>query len=115
MAVVIRRVWWIVRAMPQGLLDCLIVGAGPAGLTAAIYLARFRRNFVLADAGASRAALIPCTHNCPGFPDGVSGAELLSRLQAQAEKYGAIPRRANISDLQRDDTGFVAKAGSEFI
>jgi thioredoxin reductase (NADPH) len=100
---------------PQGLLDCLIVGGGPAGLTAAIYLARFRRNFLLADAGDSRAALIPCTHNYPGFPDGLSGAELLARLRAQAEKYGVIPVRANISALEPEETGFVAKAGSEII
>jgi thioredoxin reductase (NADPH) len=99
----------------ETLLDCLIVGGGPAGLTAAIYLARFRRNFVLADAGASRAALIPCTHNYPGFPDGLSGAELLARLRAQAERYGVMPLRANVSALERDETGFVANAGSEII
>jgi thioredoxin reductase (NADPH) len=64
--------------------DCLIVGAGPAGLTAALYLARYRRNFVLADSGSSRASLIPCTHNYPGFPDGISGIDLLQRLTQQA-------------------------------
>ncbi|MGK2915436.1 MAG: NAD(P)-binding protein [Porticoccaceae bacterium] len=56
------------------MLDCLIVGAGPAGLTAAIYLARYRRRILVVDAGQSRAALIPITHNYPGFPHGVSGA-----------------------------------------
>jgi thioredoxin reductase (NADPH) len=100
---------------PQGLLDCLIVGGGPAGLTAAIYLARFRRNILLADAGDSRAALIPCTHNYPGFPDGVSGAELLARLRAQADKYGVIPVRTKVSALLPDETGFAANAGSEII
>ncbi|WP_068878764.1 NAD(P)/FAD-dependent oxidoreductase, partial [Phenylobacterium sp. CCH9-H3] len=56
---------------------------GPAGLTAAIYLTRFRRSVLLADAGASRAALIPRSHNAPGFPDGVKGADLLERLRRQ--------------------------------
>jgi thioredoxin reductase (NADPH) len=55
------------------MLDCLIIGAGPAGLTAAIYLARFRRRFLVIDNGASRASLIPVTYNHSGFPDGVSG------------------------------------------
>src|SRR5689334_9698662 len=60
--------------------DCLIVGGGPAGLIAAIYLARFRRDVRVIDAGASRASLIPTSHNYPGFPDGISGPELLARL-----------------------------------
>ena len=47
-------------------LDCLIVGGGPAGLTAGIYLARFRRRAKIIDAGSSRAALIPRSHNFPG-------------------------------------------------
>jgi len=47
--------------------DCLIIGAGPAGLTAATYLARFRRNTVIVDSGCSRAALIPTSHNTRDF------------------------------------------------
>ena len=69
------------------MLDCLIIGGGPAGLTAAIYLGRFRRNIALIDGGASRAAFIPSTHNCPGFPEGISGNQLLSRLGNQASRY----------------------------
>ena len=49
------------------MLDCLIVGGGPAGLTAAIYLARYRRVAVLVDEGASRAALIPASPQLSGF------------------------------------------------
>jgi thioredoxin reductase (NADPH) len=70
-------------------LDCLIVGGGPAGLTAAIYLARFHLDILVVDAGKSRAGWIPCTHNHAGFPDGISGKELLDRMRAQAQKYGA--------------------------
>ena len=47
------------------MLDALIIGGGPAGLMAAIYLARYRREVLLIDEGASRAALIPESHNYP--------------------------------------------------
>jgi thioredoxin reductase (NADPH) len=70
------------------MLDCLIVGGGPAGLTAAVYLARFRRRFVVIDAGESRAALIPESHNYPGFR-GIAGSAILDRLRSQAESYGS--------------------------
>ena len=70
--------------------DALIVGCGPAGLTAAIYLGRFRRSFALVDAGQSRLGLIPITHNHPGFPDGVKGRVLWARMKTQAEHYGAV-------------------------
>jgi thioredoxin reductase (NADPH) len=53
--------------------DCVIVGGGPAGLTAAIYLARYRRIVVVYDTGASRALSIPKCHNYPGFAEGISG------------------------------------------
>jgi len=63
--------------------DCAIIGGGPAGLTAAIYLARYRRRIVLFDGRDSRAALIPESHNYPGFPEGISGPGLLSALRKQ--------------------------------
>nr|WP_277929985.1 NAD(P)/FAD-dependent oxidoreductase [Lysobacter sp. M15] len=91
--------------------DCLIIGAGPAGLTAANYLARFRRDIVLVDAGASRARWIPTSHNCPGFPSGVGGNELLARLRAQAETYGVQAVPARIDSLRREADRFVADAG----
>jgi thioredoxin reductase (NADPH) len=76
--------------------DCLIVGGGPAGLTAAIYLSRFHLSVVVLDSGESRANLIPISRNHAGFPEGISGPDLLLRMRDQAERYGAmiIPTRA---------------------
>lgn len=95
--------------------DCLIVGAGPAGLTAAMYLARFRRRIALYGAGHSRASYIPRTRNYPGFPDGISGEELLGRLREQARRYGAEVRDARVESLRREDGAFLASAGGETI
>lgn len=86
--------------------DCIIIGAGPAGLTAAIYLARFHLSIRLFDCGSSRAALIACTHNHAGFPDGISGKELLARMLAQAETYGAERELARVTKIEPTDEGF---------
>ena len=85
-------------------LDCLIVGGGPAGLTAAIYLARFHLDILVVDAGKSRAAMIPCTHNHAGFPNGINGKELLERMRTQAQKYGAKIVTDRVTKVERDDT-----------
>jgi thioredoxin reductase (NADPH) len=86
--------------------DCIIVGAGPAGLTAAIYLARFHLSIRLFDSGTSRATLIPCTHNHAGFPEGISGRELLARMAEQAERYGARRELARVTRVERDGESF---------
>ena len=92
--------------------DCIIIGAGPAGLTAAIYLARYHLKIRLFDSGASRASWIPCSHNHAGFPDGISGKELLARMLAQAEKYGAIREQKTVVHLNRDGAGFTVGTDS---
>jgi thioredoxin reductase (NADPH) len=69
-------------------LDALVVGGGPAGLAAALYLARFRRRVLLVDNGHSRVATIPRTHNYPGFVEGVAGDALLSTMRRQAAHHG---------------------------
>jgi len=89
-------------------LDCLIIGGGPAGLTAAIYLARYRRSVVVVDGGHSRAALIPRTRNYPGFADGIAGPELLEALSYQAEHYGVRILRATVETLTTEGDGFTA-------
>ena len=92
----------------DGVADCLVIGGGPAGFTAATYLARFRRDVVLVHAGDSRARWIPRIRNCPGFPDGISGPELLDRLRRQSEAYGARIVEATAESLTRDGPTFVA-------
>jgi thioredoxin reductase (NADPH) len=90
------------------LLDCLIVGGGPAGLTAALYLARFGRNFLLVDSGQSRANWIPASHNFPVFSQGISGAEMLERQRGHLRRYGVLPQPGTVSALQRQPHGFMA-------
>ena len=87
--------------------DTLVVGGGPGGLTAAIYLRRFTRNIVVVDKGNSRLCLIPVSHNYPGFPEGVPGSQLLSNLTCQLEKYGGSVLRGEITGLRLEDGTFV--------
>ena len=100
------------KAIPM--LDCLIVGGGPSGLITATYLGRFRRDTRVVDAGGSRASLIPTSHNYPGFPDGISGRELLVRLREQSRRYGAVLTAGNIDRLELAADGtFRARSGTE--
>ena len=94
--------------MTAAQIDCLIVGGGPAGLTAAIYLARFHLGIVVLDAGKSRAALIPKTRNHAGFPEGISGTDLLRRMNQQARIYGVRIEHAEVQTIRFRDGLFRA-------
>lgn len=97
--------------MTEPTFDCLIVGGGPAGLTAAIYLTRFHLTAKVVDSGKSRAGLIPCTHNHAGFPDGISGKELIARMKEQAQKYGTSIVTGRVTRLDVVEDGFQAEWG----
>lgn len=86
--------------------DCIVIGAGPAGLTAALYLGRYRRYPLVIHDSSARAARIPLTHNVPGFPDGISGPRLLERMTAHAQKYGAQLHDGHVTALSKTDGGF---------
>jgi thioredoxin reductase (NADPH) len=89
--------------------DTLIIGGGPGGLTAAIYLHRFMRKVALFDRGNSRASWIPVSHNYPGFPDGVHGPHLLENLRAQLGRYGGEVTTGEIVGLRIEDGAFVGQ------
>jgi thioredoxin reductase (NADPH) len=95
--------------------DCLVVGAGPAGLAAATYLARYRRDAFVVDSGDSRAAKIPRSRNVPGFPDGISGLRLLERLRAQAQNAGIVVNAGCVTSVEPDGDGFVARWGRHVV
>ncbi len=88
-----------------------MIGGGAAGLTAAVYLGRYRRRALVLDAGASRLRLIPRTRNVPGFPDGIEGPELLRRMQEHVRRYGIATQRTEVRRLERlADGSFRASA-----
>ncbi|WP_313913514.1 NAD(P)/FAD-dependent oxidoreductase [Tahibacter sp.] len=91
--------------------DVLIVGAGPAGLTATTYLRRFHRSCIVVDAGQSRARWIPESNNCPGFPHGVHGTDLLQRMRTQAEGFDPRFENGRVDGVRIDGDGFVVSAG----
>lgn len=86
--------------------DTIVVGAGPAGLTAALYLARFRRSPLVLHDGRSRVLRIPETHNAPAFPEGIAGPEIIERMSAHATAYGAILQQAEVTSASRSAAGF---------
>ncbi|AHL74315.1 thioredoxin reductase [Stutzerimonas stutzeri] len=95
------------------MIDCLVIGGGPGGLTAALYLARFRRSCRVVDAGSSRASWIPRSHNYPGFPPGINGNDLLIRLREQARCYGAELEHGRVEHIEPHADGFSVRYGDK--
>ncbi|MEW8959628.1 MAG: FAD-dependent oxidoreductase, partial [Moorella sp. (in: firmicutes)] len=89
--------------------DLLIIGGGPAGLTAALYGARGGLDTVVLEMGApgGQAGLTDRIENYPGFPEGITGLELAMKFAEQAQRFGAKLETATVQGV--DFTGPVKK------
>jgi len=85
--------------------DVVVVGGGPAGLTAALYTVRLGHETAVIDRGGGRAAMMLDTHNVIGVPETVSGNEFLETAVEQVEGYGADYRRGFVTGIERSEGG----------
>lgn len=91
--------------------DVVIVGGGPAGLTAAIYTARAELNTVVLEKGlpGGQIAQTEEVENYPGFPEPISGMELSQRMVQQAERFGARIEMEEVEAIRKDGEHFVVQ------
>lgn len=95
--------------MTNSTYDVLVVGGGPAGLSAALYLARYDRQVALFDTGQGRSTWHQINHNYLGFPGGIAARELRARGREQLSEYAQVSVFDHkIDALRRDNGGFVA-------
>ena len=89
--------------------EVLIIGGGPAGISAAIYLARYNREVVVFDAGHGRSTHHQVNHNYLGFPGGIPAIELRERGRAQLDEYPQVKYlHHKVLSMSTADDGFVA-------
>jgi thioredoxin reductase (NADPH) len=84
--------------------DLIIIGAGPAGLAAAIYGARARLNTLLIERGMPGGLITQteAVENYPGFPEPIGGMELTERMSQQAKRFGIIPAFGEVNAIEVD-------------
>ncbi len=96
--------------------EVVIIGGGPAGLTAGLYTARAGLKSLLIERGAFGGQILnaPLVENYPGFPEGISGAELGALMHQQAAKYGLKTLTAEVTGVKAGRTHKVITDGGSF-
>src|SRR5206468_3527021 len=89
----------------------IIIGSGPAGLTAALYAARANLRPLLIEGleAGGQLMLTTLVENYPGFRDGIMGPDLIAEMRAQAEKFGTTIVRGNVTSVDVCATPFVVR------
>jgi thioredoxin reductase (NADPH) len=93
--------------------DVVVVGGGPAGLTAALYTTRLGLDTALVDRGGGRAAMMQDTHNVIGVTEETSGVEFLETAKEQVASYGADVHRDFVEGVERAGADGDAAAGTD--
>jgi thioredoxin reductase (NADPH) len=99
----------------EELYDCAIIGGGPAGLSAAVYMGRFLRKTVVIDDAQGRSTYAQVNDNYLGFPDGLPIKQLRALGEQQAAKFGVEFFRSCVRHLKREGENFVAECGERSI
>jgi thioredoxin reductase (NADPH) len=99
-------------ADPKGPWDTVIIGSGPAGLTAAIYTTRGAASTLILGGGVWGGQLMLTTNvdNFPGFPKGIMGPELMVEMKSQAERFGAEFAGINVESVNLNKNPFEISA-----
>jgi len=97
--------------------EVVIIGGGPAGLTAGLYAARYGLNTILIERGLFGGQIVNASeiHNYPGFPNGVSGMDLGQLMYDQAAKFGLQTETAEVTGIKSSGTSFELTVDDETI
>ncbi len=93
--------------------DSIIIGGGPAGLSAAIYLGRFLRKVLVLDKGHARSTYPQVNYNYLGFPHGIAALQLRERVKDQALQYGVVFLKMEIINVLKEENLFYVKTNNE--